>query len=296
MIKPRRIGHATFETPDLEKAIAYHTHVNGLKLADKEKNRAFLASKVGQLVVQLEKAEHGRCAALSFEVSPRSDFAELARELGKEGIKSELRNDSVPGLGKVLSFLDNKGTRIELFSDWTYLGKHEQVLGAGPLKLGHVAWVVDDPAGTAKFYERVMGFKVSDWIGDFFVFMRCNTDHHTVNFIRGKNIKMHHIAFELKDFSHLQSSCELLGQKEIPIIWGPLRHGPGHNVATYHRAHDDHVVEFFCELDQMVDEELGYFEPRPWHHDTPQRPKRWTPGKTSIWGPTPEDDFHRTQV
>jgi hypothetical protein len=24
MIKPRRIGHATFETPDLEKAIAYY--------------------------------------------------------------------------------------------------------------------------------------------------------------------------------------------------------------------------------------------------------------------------------
>jgi hypothetical protein len=55
------------------------------------------------------------------------------------------------------------------------------------------------------------------------------------------------------------------------------------------------VVEFFCELDQMKDEELGYFEPRPWHRDTPQRPKRWTPGKTSIWGPTPEEDFHRTQ-
>ena len=56
------------------------------------------------------------------------------------------------------------------------------------------------------------------------------------------------------------------------------------------------MVEFFCELDKMTDEELGYFEPRPWHHDTPQRPKLWTPGKTTVWGPTPEDDFHRTQV
>jgi catechol 2,3-dioxygenase-like lactoylglutathione lyase family enzyme len=293
MIKPRRIGHATFETPDLERAIAYHVEVNGLKLAEKEKNRAFLASKVGQLVVQLEKADKGRCAALSFEVAPNSDFGELARALDKDGIKSELRNESVPGISKVLSFLDNKGTRIELFSEWSYLGKHDQVIGAGPLKLGHVAFVVRDPQATAEFYERVMGFRVSDWIGDFFVFMRCNTDHHTVNFIRGENIKMHHIAFELKDFSHLQGSCELLGQKQIPIIWGPLRHGPGHNVATYHRAHDDHVVEFFCELDQMFDEELGYFEPRPWHRDQPQRPKVWTPGHTSIWGPAPMPDFHR---
>ena len=53
------------------------------------------------------------------------------------------------------------------------------------------------------------------------------------------------------------------------------------------------MVEFFCELDQMKDEELGYFEPRPWPRDTPQRPKLWEPGKTSIWGPTPEEGFHR---
>ena len=66
------------------------------------------------------------------------------------------------------------------------------------------------------------------------------------------------MAFELKDFIHLQNSCDLFGQKKIPIIWGPLRHGPGHNIATYHRNPDDQVIEFFCELDQMVDEELGY--------------------------------------
>jgi catechol 2,3-dioxygenase-like lactoylglutathione lyase family enzyme len=293
MIKPRRIGHATFETPDLEKAITYHTQVNGLALAAREKDRAFLATKIGQLVVQLDQGDEARCIKLSFEVAPNSDFNALSRELGKEGIKSEQRSDSVPGMSRVLAFEDNKGTSIELFSDWNYLGKHEQVFGAGPLKLGHVAFAVQDPQATADFYQRVMGFRVSDWIGDFFVFMRCNTDHHTVNFIRGKTTKMHHIAFELKDIAHLQNSCELLGQKKIPIIWGPLRHGPGHNVATYHRDHDDHVIEFFCELDQMFDEELGYFEPRPWHHDQPQRPKVWTPGHTTVWGPAPMPDFHR---
>ena len=159
-----------------------------------------------------------------------------------------------------------------------------------------MAFYTPDIQRTVAFYEKVLGFRVSDWIGDFFCFMRCNSDHHTVNFFTGPNAKLHHIAFELKDFMHLQNSCELMGQKQVPIIWGPLRHGPGHNIATYHRNQDEQVVEFFCELDKMTDEELGYFEPRPWHHDTPQRPKLWTPGKTTVWGPTPEDDFHRTQV
>ncbi len=226
----------------------------GLVLAEREKDRAFLTTQIGLLAIELRKGDVERCSTLSFEVAPDSDFGAMARELEKEGISSELRNNSTPGIGQVLTFKDNKGTTIALFKEWSYLGKHLQHYGVGPLKLGHIAWVVDDPQKTAEFYEKVLGFRVSDWIDDFFVFMRCNTDHHTVNFIRGNNIKMHHMAFELKDFIHLQNSCDLFGQRKIPIIWGPLRHGPGHNIATYHRNPDDQVIEFFCELDKMVDE------------------------------------------
>ena len=89
----------------------------------------------------------------------------------------------------MLTFNDNKGTTIALFKEWSYLGKHLQHHGVGPLKLGHIAWVVDSPQKTAEFYSKVMGFRVSDWIADFFVFMRCNSDHHTVNFIRGTSPK-----------------------------------------------------------------------------------------------------------
>ena len=73
-----------------------------------------------------------------------------------------------------------------------------------------------------------------------------------------------------------------------------LRLGPGHNVAIYHRNADDQNVEFYIELDQLKDEELGYFDPRPWHHDTPQRPKTWDPKiAPNLWGPLPMPDFRR---
>jgi catechol 2,3-dioxygenase-like lactoylglutathione lyase family enzyme len=295
MVKARRIGHATFETPDMERMIDYYTEVIGLVLAEREKDRAFLASKVGLLAIQINKGPAERCTSLSFEVAPDSDFGTLARALDDDGVKSELHNDSIPGIGPILAFKDNKGTTIALFKEWSYLGKHLQHHGVGPLKLGHVAFVVESPQETAAFYSKVLGFRVSDWIDDFFVFMRCNIDHHTVNFIRGSHVRLHHMAFELKDFIHLQNSCDLFGQKKVPIIWGPLRHGPGHNIATYHRNPDDQVIELFCELDRMVDEELGYFEPRPWHADTPQRPKTWAAGGTTVWGPPPLPDFSRAE-
>jgi hypothetical protein len=43
------------------------------------------------------------------------------------------------------------------------------------------------------------------------------------------------------------------------------------------------VIEFFCEMDRIHDEELGFFEPRPWHQDRPQRPKVWSDDTPSNW-------------
>jgi hypothetical protein len=124
--------------------------------------------------------------------------------------------------------------------------------------------------------------------------MRCNPDHHTVNFVKGKRATMHHFAFQLRDFSHLENGCDVLSLNRIPIIWGPLRHGPGHNVSIYHRNPDGQVVEFYAELDQLLDEDLGFFDPRPCHEDQPQRPKVWTRANRSIagWGPPPSHDWH----
>ena len=292
MINARRIGHAAFETPDLDRAVDYYTQVAGLVLAAKQKDRVFFASKIGQLVVELHRDEVARCIKLSFEVAPNSDFSAMRLNLEQLGIKSDIRNDSLPGIPKVIAFKDPKGTVIELFSEWTYLGAHHQVIGVGPLKLGHVAFIVDDAKKFADFYEKALGFRVSDWVEDFFVFMRCGPDHHTINFLSGRQTKMHHIAFEVKDFAHIQAACELFGEKKIPIIWGPLRHGPGHNISTYHYNPDHEVVEFYTELDQMKDEALGYFEPRPWHHDLPQRPKVWpAQSSRSVWGPPPTQDY-----
>ena len=150
MIKPRRIGHATFETPYLERMIDYYTRTMGLVVAERDNDRAFLTTHVGLLAIELTKGERERCTALSFEVAPHSDFGEMARELGKEGIRSELRNDSVPGIGPRLIFKDNKDTTISLFKEWHYLGKHLPHVGIGPLKFGHIAFVVDDPQKTAE--------------------------------------------------------------------------------------------------------------------------------------------------
>jgi catechol 2,3-dioxygenase-like lactoylglutathione lyase family enzyme len=296
MIDVKRIGHATFETPDIDRQIDYFTQVTGLVLAERMNGRAFLATKLGDLVVQLEKGDVSRCARIAFQVAPDIEFNDIRRGIEAEGLRCEARNDTSPGIPKAVAFNDPKGTVIEVYAEQTPIAKKQaSVPGIGPLKLGHLAFVVDEPKPFADFYTKVLGFRVSDWIADWFVFMRCGPDHHTVNFVRGKTTKMHHVAFELKDPSQLLAACDFLGGKNIPLIWGPGRHGPGHNLYTYHRNPDDQIIELFAELDKMLDEELGYFEPRPWHRDNPQRPKVWTPdpNASNYWGTGAPEDMRK---
>jgi catechol 2,3-dioxygenase-like lactoylglutathione lyase family enzyme len=290
MIKARKLRHATFETPDMQRFVEYCTEVLGLVAVANDKGSASLATWLGHVAVHLEEGREARCTGLAFDVAADEDVAAMGRQLAADGLKCQERSDPVFGISRSLSFHDPKGTLIDLVCASQPLGRHP-LAGVGPLKLGHVAFFSPEPSATAEFYETVLGFRVSDWLEDFFVFMRCDADHHSVNFVRGDRVGMHHCAFELKDAGHLRDACDVLAQAKIPLVYGPVRFGPGHNLAVFHRTPDGQLVEFYAELDQMKDEELGYFEPRPWHRDRPQRPKTWTLEEDPIWGPPPPPGF-----
>jgi catechol 2,3-dioxygenase-like lactoylglutathione lyase family enzyme len=296
LIPVRRLGHVTFETPDLEHQIAHYTQVVGLTVATQEKQRAILATHLGDEVVVLQRGPVQRCTALSLHVDPATDLAAAGRILSERGIKSEKRSNVTPNMTDVLAFDDPNGTRVELFSETKLLPRTDAANAAAPIKLGHIAFMVRDAKQMVDFYTSVLGFRVSDWAGDFFAFLRCGPDHHTVNFLRGDEQRMHHFAFELKDWAHVQKACDHLGEKDVQIVWGPGRHGIGHNIFIYHFDPDHRVVEFYTELDQMKDEASGYFEPRPWHKDHPQRPKVWTDFKAArlTWGPQPMPEYSQT--
>lgn len=294
MIKARRIGHAAFETPDLDRQIEYYEQVVGLQLSARERGRAFMATESGQVALQLDQASAPKCTKLTFEVTQDDDFEKISKRLAADGIQSEVRTDPSPGVPKTLSFKDINGTDIDLFSEWKFLDTKGPVTGVNPMKFGHLAMEVPDPKRVAEFYCKVLGFRISDWIEDYFVFLRCNTDHHTCNFVKGSYTRLNHVAYELKDAAHMQAACEWLGRNKIDIIWGPGRHGAGSNIFTYHRNPDDQVVEFYTELDQMLDEDLGYWDPKPWHADKPLRPKVWDRKSAGlVWGPPPTPDFTR---
>jgi catechol 2,3-dioxygenase-like lactoylglutathione lyase family enzyme len=283
MLQIKRVGHSTLTTPDLGRTADYFTRIVGLSLVARERNRAILATKSGLEAIVLERGGAVEAPRLSLQIAPGSDLGEVALRLKKAGLKCERRSDITPGIGEAVAFQDPKGTTLEIFSDFAFAPEDNTSSGIMPLKFGHIAYRCPDVQGVVKFYCDMLGFRVSDWRGDFFAFLRCSRDHHTLNFLRAAKTVISHIAFEVRDWSEIKRACDLLAGNDIKLTWGPIRHIIGHNIAIYHKNPDGVVIEFFCDLDQIHDEELGFFEPRPWHQDRPQQPKVWSDQTPSNW-------------
>ncbi len=289
-----KLGHASFVTRDLERLADYYADVIGLRALERGPDAAHLTSGIDHHTVELHRGEQDGIAHLAFELAAGYGLDDAARQLADHAVASEIKSDAEPGIDKLLELADPEGNTIQLYEPTGAQVPGPDGRGIVPTKLGHICLRAADVPTLTDWYEGVLGFRWSDWIGDFFVFVRCGADHHSLNLLRGEasgNV-LHHIAYELRDFAHVQPACDLLFQHGFPLVWGPGRHGPGHNIYTYHRDPDGNLVELFTQLDVM-NEALGCFEPRPWHEDRPQRPKRWTPDPLAPnrWGIPPPDGF-----
>jgi catechol 2,3-dioxygenase-like lactoylglutathione lyase family enzyme len=287
MIKVKRLRHVSFASPNVEAQLDYYQSIIGLAVIGRDDRRIILGTESDELTLVLEHGAASRLTAIACEVAPGLDLSDLQKSLASLNIKSEVRSDTAPGIPKTLVFNDPDGLQIELFSRWDFCKPVEPIRGLAVAKLGHVALYTPDPERAAKFFGDLLGFRVSDRIEENFVFLRCGPEHHAMNFARGAEARIHHLAFELRDASHMHQACDLLGRNKFQILWGPVRHGPGHNVAVYHHNPDRYLIELYYSMDFMLDEELGYFEPRPWHRDRPQRPKTWVGLPRDVWGVGP---------
>lgn len=288
MIRANRLAFAAFSIADPSPLGAYYEQVIGLAPQGLVAGAQTFATPQGDTCIRLVPGETTRLTRLGFHLPPGAPLADMAAHLRREGLSADLRSDPYPGIGHSLVLRDPNDIEVELLDTVPPPVEVPPSPAISPLKLGHVAVYTGDIAASIAFYRDRLGFRVSDWMEDFFVFLRCGPDHHTCNFIASENRGMHHMAFELRDWAHVQTACDWLAGHGYRITWGPGRHGIGHNIFIYHRNPAGQIVELFTELDTMSDEAAGFFDARPWHRDRPQRPKVWSAAEGSnMWGAGP---------
>jgi catechol-2,3-dioxygenase len=280
-----KLGFFEVRTRDVDRMASYYEQALGLALTERSESTAYLTTGPEHHCVVVAAGEpHGR-ARLGFELGCRLD--EAAEVLGATGIAYRRATDPEPGIPEAIELTEPvTGIPVVLYEQQADSGAPANA--GRPVKLGHLAGYVDDLTAVRGFYEQVLGFRWSDMVGDFFVFLRCNADHHTINLLQShKRSGLFHVAFEMRDVIHLKDTLDVLAAHQIRLDWGPGRHGPGHNIFTYHRDPDDNIIELFTEIDLIVDERTGEFAPRPWHESSPQVPKVWDPTDEAAnkWGP-----------
>ena len=271
----------------------YHFHnILGLPIAHETgSGETYFHCGDGHHALSLHRDARPGFRHVGLKLAGEGPLDETAAALRADGIAAEIKSDAIAGIASCIAIADPDGSTVYLYRETASSAAPATHGGIRPRKIGHVAMRTGNPQRCERFYIDRLGFKLSDWLGDFFVFLRCNVDHHTMNFITAKKPGMFHVAWELDDAAHLTRACDLLGLNKLKLIWGVGRHGPGHNLYAYHYDPDGNIIETFAELDRISNEEQGYFDPRPYHRDKPQRPKVWTELPADLWGPPRPADF-----
>src|SRR5262245_24577222 len=120
MIRVKKIAHAVYEMPDVDKQSEYYTEVLGLTLTDKGKDAVYLASTVDHHSVVLRKGSQAKCARLGFRIGPEDDLGAFEKQVQGHGIKTQRRKDPEPSISDMLTLEDPKGTGMYEFKRYAF--------------------------------------------------------------------------------------------------------------------------------------------------------------------------------
>lgn len=107
----------------------------------------------------------------------------------------------------------------------------------------------DHQAATA-FFTKVLGFRVSDWLGDFMCFLRCNSAHHRIALLPGPPC-LNHVVYDMPGLDAMMRGAARLKKRGTDIVWGPGRHTAGNNTFSYFLTPNGFAVEYTAELEHV---------------------------------------------
>ncbi len=220
---------------------------------------------------------------IAFEVDTDAELAALAARLNQSGVELKLKpRDGNPDSGDTLWFYDPDGNSIEISvtpDDSLALppssneGRRARLR---PYALQHLAIRTAHMETMVDFYTEALGFDISDWLLRESVWMRCNSDHHTLMLIQGKP-DIDHIGFSIPAGGELLAWADYLSRQQRPILWGPGRHGAGNDLFLRFADSEGVHIELSAELQQYFDRDVTT-PPRLWHS---------RPTALNLWGVMP---------
>jgi catechol 2,3-dioxygenase len=269
------IGHVALRVHDLSACVEHAELVLGLRVVERTAQEAFLTRGNHHHALHLIEDREPHVDHIGLAAGGPDDLDELQRRLAAEGI-TPAHDGPGPHVERSVTFAAPEGFTFEVFWGMEDGQPDYPAPGIRPRRLGHVNIRTREPGRMAEFLQRVLDFKVSDVIGDGQAyFLRCNQDHHGVAVTSGGGL-LHHHAWEVRDVAELVRLCDLLDERGVGTLWGPVRHGAGENIAVYHREPSGAVAEHYADMERIYDD--GRYRRGWWAADDPRWLSRWAPG------------------
>lgn len=229
---------------------------------------------------------------IGWEVDTREALAELANELEAKGVAVENGDAETCAARAVMEMIvitapDN--VRTEIF----FGPKQDNVpfnpahgmdgFNTGPLGLGHVVLIASDPDATVKWYQDMLGFKLTDyifWDGIEATFLHCNPRHHSLAFTNPvgptKGGDLGHIMLEANTIDDVGRAYDTVQQNNVPIAMTLGRHTNDRTTSFYTYSPSGWWIEYGYGgelVDDATWEPKFYNAPKIWGHDMQPPPE-----------------------
>lgn len=255
MSRVTEIRHVAMAVPDLEAEKAFYLNQWGLKLVEERNGLVYLATQGHDelYVVRLRQAAQRSVDAVALAADSRADVDTLFEKVSASGCRIIFapRELASPGGGYGFRFFNPDGMPLEISSDVARgtarpLAEREGL----PLKISHIVFHSPQHKEITQWFCDVLGFRVSDWIGDFMSLIRCNTAHHRIAFLPGPAC-LNHVAYDMPDVDEMMRGLKRLRRAGFDTVWGPGRHTAGDNTFSYFVTPAGFAVEYTAELEEV---------------------------------------------
>jgi len=287
VIRIRRLHHVALRTRDAAVASERWARLHALTPAALAGGTALLRCTDEDYGLELIEGDEPGHDHTAYELEGGLTLEAAERGLRDLGVPTT-RVDGPCGRAGALALRDPEGNGVHLLEHIEPADRRPyeaKELGTAPAhhprRVQHVNFLVADIRAWVDFHTDVLGFGVSDWIGDGACWLHVDADHHVLAGMVKPRPHFHHLALELHDFAAMRVALDHLGQHGRWVTWGPGRHTMARNLFSYVRmCEEECFVELFCDMEIL----------RPGH-----QPRQWPDDvrSSNAWGTLPPRTYFR---
>ena len=255
------LGYVTLDVADMSAWLNLVTGVFGLEPKTREDGAVDLKMDEYHHRFTLYPAAVNNLRSVGWEMASPDELKSLVEALRARGIEVVEGDDALKRERRVRDLWRFHEPNLNLETELFYgpsacnvpLHPTRGISGYNTrgVGLGHIVFNASDPQATVKFYQEVMGFKISDyiiWEDKDATFLHCNPRHHTLAIMNEfgplKGGDLNHIMIEAKSFDDVGYAYDVVRDKGYPIMLEMGKHSNDHMQSFYVFTPSGFAIEY----------------------------------------------------